>query len=136
MSKLLIAAFTLAVALGPATGDGSERVDDATLLEELIRIPSVSADIPQINRVVRRLRDRLATDGLWCRVETMDDGREVLYAANVSTPTPDVLLSAHLDVVPAQSPALFVPRRENGRIYGRGASDCKEHCVLAASTRS
>ena len=25
-----------------------------------------------------------------------------------------------------------MPRRENGRIYGRGASDCKEHVVLCA----
>ena len=106
--------------------------NDAELLEGLIRIPSVSADIPQVNRAVRFLRDRLSDDGLFCSVETMPDGREVLFAATVETKKPDVLLSAHLDVVPAQSPDQFVPRRENGRIYGRGASDCKEHCVLAA----
>ena len=102
------------------------------LLEDLIRIPSVSADVTNVNRAVRFMRDRLFSDGMTCRIETMEDGREVLFASNDGSVTPDVLFSAHLDVVPAQSPDQFVPRRENGRIYGRGASDCKEHCVLAA----
>lgn len=107
-------------------------VPDAELLERFIRIPSVSSDTNEVNRAVDFFRGRLEADGLWCRVETMPGGRKVLFAANEETVTPDVLLSAHLDVVPAQTPDLFVPRRENGRLYGRGASDCKEHCVLAA----
>jgi len=128
MSLVKSVAFAVAaVALVPAG-----LADDAGLLEELIRIPSVSADVPQVNRAVRFLEGRLAADGLVCRVETMTDGREVLFACNAETNVPNVLLSAHLDVVPAQAPDLFVPRRENGRIFGRGASDCKEHCVLAA----
>ncbi len=35
-----------------------------------------------------------------------------------------------VDFLSAIDPSQFVPRRENGRIYGRGASDCKEHVVL------
>ena len=62
----------------------------------------------------------------------MDDGREVLFASNDGSVTPAVLFSAHLDVVAAQHPSQFIPRRENGCVYGRGASDCKEHCVLSA----
>jgi succinyl-diaminopimelate desuccinylase len=34
-------------------------------------------------------------------------------------------LHGHYDVVPAQSPRQFEPRRENGRIAGRGAADMK-----------
>lgn len=105
--------------------------DDLVLLEDLIRIPSVSTDVTNVNRVVRFLEKRLTDEGLFCRVETTAEGRDVLFAANVLTHSPDVLFSAHLDVAPAQTPSMFVPRRENGRIYGRGASDCKEHCVLA-----
>ena len=35
-----------------------------------------------------------------------------------------------VDFLSAIDPSQFVPHRENGRIYGRGASDCKEHIVL------
>lgn len=105
--------------------------DDVALLESLIRIPSVSADVKEVNRAVRFVRGTLEREGMFCAVETDADGREILFVANEKTRTPDVLFSAHLDVVPAQSPDLFNPRRENGRLYGRGASDCKEHCVLA-----
>ena len=34
-------------------------------------------------------------------------------------------LHGHYDVVPAQSPRQFAPRRENGRIAGRGSADMK-----------
>jgi succinyl-diaminopimelate desuccinylase len=36
----------------------------------------------------------------------------------------DVILSGHIDVVPAQKSA-FTPKQKKGRIYGRGASDMK-----------
>ena len=111
----------------------SERVlADDKLLEELVRVPSVSTDRTKIAECVHFLRRQLESQGLFCRTETMPDGRRVLFAANEDTMAPDVLLSAHLDVVPAQTPDLFKPRWENGVLYGRGASDCKEHCVLAA----
>ena len=125
--------LALAAVWGLAAAEtyGSPLPDDR-LLEALIRIPSVSADVAKVNEAVDFFRGELTAQGLACRVETMPNGRRVLFAANVDGKTPDVLLSAHLDVVPAQSPDQFAPRRENGRIYGRGASDCKEHCVLAA----
>jgi succinyl-diaminopimelate desuccinylase len=34
-------------------------------------------------------------------------------------------LHGHYDVVPAQSPSQFDPRRDDGRIYGRGSADMK-----------
>ena len=85
----------------------------------------------KVAECVHFLRRQIESQGLFCRTETMPGGRQVLYAANEKTCSPDVLLSAHLDVVPAQTPDLFKPRWENGVLYGRGASDCKEHCVLA-----
>jgi len=123
--------FFVAVALAAFAVSGGALPDDE-LLEALIRIPSVSADVSNVNEAVRFLRRQLEAQGLFCRVETMPGGRLCLYAANEDTVRPDVLFSAHLDVVPPKSPEQFTPRRENGRIIGRGASDCKEHCVLAA----
>ena len=114
------------------TAGKSYAVDDLARLERLIAIPSVSSNIVEVNRAVDFLDGELGRDGLWRRIETMNDGRRVLFAANVATNRPDVLLSAHLDVVPALLPEQYRARRENGRIYGRGASDCKEHVILCA----
>jgi acetylornithine deacetylase/succinyl-diaminopimelate desuccinylase-like protein len=119
--------IVLAAALGFA-----QQSDDLASLEKLIAIPSVSSNVVEVNRAVDFLSEELRRDGLWCRIETMPGGRRVLFAANEPTRRPDVLLSAHLDVVPEKDPSQFVPRRERGRIYGRGASDCKEHVVLCA----
>ncbi len=130
----------MAAALFAATGVVGETrcsaektvLADDKLLEEMIRIPSVSTNRTKVMECVHFLRRQLELQGLFCRTETMPGGLQVLYAANEDTQSPDVLLSAHLDVVPAQTPDLFIPRWENGVLYGRGASDCKEHCVLAA----
>ena len=127
MKKIMMLLFACEAVLGFARQN-----DDLIRLEKLIAIPSVSSNIVEVNRAVDFLSAELRHDGLWCRIETMADGRRVLFAANVETKTPDILLSSHLDVVPAIDPSQFVPRRENGRIYGRGASDCKEHVVLCA----
>ena len=123
-----IALLAVAFAVGVAGAAES----DLVRLEKLIRIPSVSSNIVEVNRAVDFLDGELGRDGLYRQIETMPDGRRVLFAANESTRRPDILLSAHLDVVPEKDPSQFVPRRENGRIYGRGASDCKEHVVLCA----
>ena len=120
------------LAVGLAVGVAGAAESDLVRLEKLIRIPSVSSNIVEVNRAVDFLDGELGRDGLYRQIETMPDGRRVLFAANVSTKRPDILLSAHLDVVPEKDPSQFVPRRENGRIYGRGASDCKEHVVLCA----
>ena len=115
-----------------AVGVAGAAESDLVRLEKLIRIPSVSSNIVEVNRAVDFLNGELGCDGLYRQIETMPDGRRVLFAANESTKRPDILLSAHLDVVPEKDPSQFVPRRENGRIYGRGASDCKEHVILCA----
>ena len=128
--KHLVRIALLAAVLAVGVAGAAE--SDLVRLEKLIRIPSVSSNIVEVNRAVDFLDGELGRDGLYRQIETMFDGRRVLFAANESTKCPDILLSAHLDVVPEKDPSQFVPRRENGRIYGRGASDCKEHVVLCA----
>ena len=104
---------------------------DLDFLKDLIRIPSVSDDVAEVNRAAEFTRRYAESRGLHCLIETNASGRCMVWVANVGGKRPDVLFSAHLDVVPAQTPDLFVPREADGRIYGRGASDCKEHVALS-----
>ena len=99
------------------------------LLENLIRCRAVSADIPAVNRATEVMRQFLSSHGLFCTVETDDKGRNILYAAPREGKTPEYLLNAHLDVVPAEE-SMFTPVCKDGRMYGRGANDC-QGCAVA-----
>ena len=106
---------------------------DLPFFLDLLRIPSVTDDVPQVNRAVAAMRGWLEARGVFCETEAMPDGREFLYASVVKGQrTPKLLLNAHLDVVPA-SPALFEPRIEGDRIHGRGTQDCKGNAMAMAT---
>lgn len=92
------------------------------LLHELIACAPVSTDIPAINRAMEILHAFLKQAGLFCSWEQDDDGRNILHAATVPGKVTDVLLNAHVDVVPAP-PELFRPRLEGDRLVARGSSD-------------
>lgn len=53
------------------------------------------------------------------------EGRMNLTCHRREAGKPRLIFYAHIDVVPAQGWEAFKPRVENGRIYGRGASDMK-----------
>ena len=97
------------------------------LLEELIRLRPVTADIPAVNRVVDRLQAFLTAKGLHCATEELE-GRKILYASNVPGKNPDLMLNAHLDVVPAEEESWQI-RIEDEWVYGRGSVDCKGNAV-------
>ena len=106
---------------------------DLPFFLDLLRIPSVTDDVPQVNRAVAAMRGWLEARGVFCETETMPDGREFLVASVVKGGrTPKLLLNAHLDVVPA-APEQFEPRVEDGNVAARGASDCKGNAVAAAT---
>ena len=116
-----------AVALFGAAAFASE----TKLLEDLIAIPSVSRDIPQVNRAQRHMQEWLEAKGVACVRETMPDGHELVFASTKPGKEQDFVLSVHLDVVPAQ-PGQFAPKRDGDWLIGRGASDCKGPCVAVA----
>ena len=103
---------------------------DLDFFERMLRIPSVTADVAQVNRVVELVKDYLEAHGLFCAVETFN-GRKALFASTTEGKRPDYLLNAHLDVVPA-SEAMFSPVREGDRMVGRGTVDCKGAAAVAA----
>ena len=105
---------------------------DVDFLEKLVAIPSVSADIGEVNRATRFVQEYLASRGVHCTVEKMDDGREVLYAATTPGKRHDFVLAVHLDVVPPSVPGHCAMKRDGDRIEGRGVHDCKGRVVGVA----
>lgn len=125
MKKIISFAFLALMAI-------SVQAVDLDFLAKLIAIPSVSADVEQVNRATRFMRDYLVKRGVLCTIETMDGGREVLYAATSPGKKHDFVLSVHLDVVPPGQPSHFTMKRNGSRVEGRGVSDCKGNAVAVA----
>lgn len=128
MKKLLAFAAVSAVAL-------SAHALDMDFFEKLVAIPSVSKNIKEVNKATRFVQDYLVKRGVLCTIETMDDGREVLYAAVTPGKRHDFVFAVHLDVVAPGKPSHFTIERKGGdRVEGRGVGDCKGNAVGVIET--
>ena len=104
-------------------------------LEDLVRIPSVSADPGRFDQVRRSAAAtaQLLTDAGFPDVQTLTaDGGQPAVVARLPAPhgAPTVLLYAHHDVQPEGAAAdwlsePFTPTRRGERLHGRGAADDK-----------
>ena len=104
--------------------------EDIEFLKELIRVPSVTDNVPQVNRAVEVMKTHLEKHGLHCVVEKNAEGRSMLYASTRPGKVQDFLLCSHLDVVNAPAD-MFEPHFEEGGkwLCGRGAADSKGNCT-------
>ena len=124
--------FFKVVAAAAAVASFSAEAVDVDFLGEMIAIPSVSADVGQVNRAVEAMKAYLEKSGVHCAVETNAEGRECLYASITPGKRHDFVLAPHLDVVPAADPSQFTMKRDGDRVIGRGAYDCKGRAVAVA----
>lgn len=99
-----------------------------SLLKNLIRIPSVTSDKPSVNRCAAFLADYLKKAELYVRIERTL-GYQIVYAATEKKKWCDVMLNAHIDVVPADKKQ-FNPVIKGDLLFGRGSNDCKGHVVV------
>ncbi len=107
-------------------------------LEDLVRIPSVSAD-PERAGEVRRSADAVAAlfeaEGFDVQISSADGGAPAVIAHKAGPEgAPTVLLYAHHDVQPENDHAdwdspPWEPTERDGRLYGRGAADDKAGIV-------
>ena len=125
MKKVCLSAL---VALAAAAASAT----DTKLLEELVAIPSVSSDIAAVNRAQRHMQSWLESKGVSCVRETMDNGREIVFASTRPGKVQDYLLVVHLDVAAASFPEQYAARIEGDWMFGRGTDDCKGSCVAVA----
>ena len=106
------------------------------MLERLVGFDSV---VGRPNApIVEFVRDWLASHGVEAHVLPGPEGdRSNLFASIGPKDRPGIVLSGHLDVVPAEEPgwkaAPFALRIEEGRMIGRGACDMKGFVAAALS---
>ena len=104
------------------------------LLKTLVRVGAVSSEIAKVNRNQEIMHDFLAAHGVrHLTFEEFPDGRKVLFAANRPGKEMQVILNAHLDVVPPVSAAQLEPREEDGWLVGRGTGDDLGNAVICAA---
>lgn len=101
-----------------------------SLTKELVRIPSVSDDIQQLYKIIAYVQNMF----VWYEKAVIEireyNHKPSLIIQNFSGKHADVVMSWHLDVVPAQSEALFEPREEDGKLFGRWCGDMKDGCSI------
>lgn len=97
------------------------------LTEELISIPSCKGVPGQETEVAKHLKVLFDREGIECTLDPVQDGRCNINAVICgSGGGRSLLLCGHTDTVPRYDMEdAFLPRREDGRITGRGASDMK-----------
>lgn len=95
-----------------------------TTLARLIAIPSVTSNTAACFEIIKFVREELAPLGLHVVESESGAAHPWFFATTRSTLTPDILLAAHLDVVPGPD-AAFTLRKADGKLYGRGVYDMK-----------
>ncbi len=100
---------------------------------ELISIPSTADNLPALNQAVR-LMENFISSNKNITIERFNSNGVPSFLAYAGEARPqkfDVLLNAHVDVVPSP-PTGFKPYIKDNKLYGRGAYDMKIAAVILA----
>lgn len=92
-------------------------------LEELLRIPSVTENAEGCQAAIEYVKEKLAPYELHV-TENRNTPNPWLIATTQPTKSVDILLAAHLDVVPGDAP-LFELQKDDKTLRGRGVYDMK-----------
>ena len=101
----------------------------AALLEELVAIPTENPPGRELDRCGRVLLDAMRRLGFSPELIEVGPSRKLegpcVVRCSAGEGPRTIYFHGHFDVVPAQDPAQFRPRRRDGRITGRGTADMK-----------
>ena len=125
MKSTRVVMVMVALAAVQSFGGGIDR----KLLTDFLSVPSVTRDIPELDRGIAVLRRWLEAHGVFCTIERNEAGTPGLYAATTPGKVHDYLFVGHVDVVAAPK-GMYVPRIEGDRIFARGACDTKGNDVV------
>lgn len=100
------------------------------LTKELVQMPSITSDIPDLNRIIDHVQAIFdACEGAYVQKIVYND-KPSLLVQNFSGKHADVVLNAHLDVVPCSQDDQFLPIEKHGKLYARGAGDMKAGAAI------
>jgi len=106
-------------------------MDPVPLLKDLVSVNSINPSLvpgaPGEGRVAEVARAAMARAGMDVTLQHVRPGRpNVIGVLEGRAAGPSVMLCGHIDTVGVEGMAdPFVPRVENGRLYGRGSQDMK-----------
>lgn len=92
-------------------------------LYDLVAFPTVSSDTASNQAALTYIQAQFEPLGFIIEAH-IDQERPWIVVSTKDTKQPDILLAAHIDVVPAED-SMFNLREEDGKLTGRGAFDMK-----------
>ncbi len=95
---------------------------------DLIKFPSEPENLQAKLDIINFIKDKFKDKPVFIREFTSNHQPSILITLE-ETLNPQILLYAHLDVVPAPETE-FNPQIKNGKIYGRGAGDMKSSAAV------
>lgn len=109
-------------------------VDEARIIQlasEVIKIPSITGDEKKVMEYVRGLLEDI---GATVEVHGSEE-RPIIYGCLNPEAGKQLVFNGHLDVVPIARPEAWTkdpwnPVVEDGKLYGRGATDMKASCAV------
>lgn len=109
----------------PVVSDLIEELGDSLVAfaTDLVAVPTENPPGSSYDECVRLIGQWLDRLGLSAELVQLSEDRVAVISGIGTGPT--VFLHGHYDVVPASGPNQFTPRREAGRLWGRGSADMK-----------
>jgi succinyl-diaminopimelate desuccinylase len=105
----------------------SRREEMAALLEDLVAVATENPPGRRLGECGRVLRDSMARLGLSPELIELPPTAELedprILRGSCGHGSRTLYFHGHFDVVPAQDPEQFRPRRRDGKIFGRGTAD-------------
>lgn len=108
-------------------------MDVIAIAQELMKFRTETGNLPEIKKCLEYCKSLFANSAAIVEIAEFAEASPVLFIRNHPTEKLDVLCLGHLDVVPAADD-MFVPRIENGILYGRGALDMKSFAAAAMNS--
>jgi succinyl-diaminopimelate desuccinylase len=93
-------------------------------LRKLVAFPTVSGDAKAMHELLEYVADFVTQRGMHVVWFNSNGFESIVATVKPDHKTPKVMLGAHADVVPAESP-MFTLRQEDGKYIGRGVLDMK-----------
>ncbi len=108
-------------------------MDVIAVAQELMKFRTETGNLTEIDKCLDYCQSLLKDSGAIIEISRFSDASPVIFIRNQNTENFDVLCLGHLDVVPA-SDDMFVPKLEDGKLYGRGSLDMKSFAAVALNS--